>query len=315
MSGSFLSKSKGYLASRLPWVWAASACGLALPALAPLATEPTLAWFADLAIHWQWQYAVIGVLSSVIYLAMQRSRLGAAMVFATVAMVTLNFGALILGRIDQVNGDQSLVVASFNLNLYNHHAPGLEDWVKSGQPDVLALYELTSQHAHLVERLQKSLPHALIQPQDDPFGVAVLSKLPLEGAQVKKHLQSTPFIEARITVHGKQVMVRAIHPMPPISGPDRATRDALIKAVAKRSDEPLVVAGDFNASPWTPAMRQLTGGGVKRATSFEPTHTLYGGLPIDHILASEADWSVSDAGVAGNFGSDHRLIWARLIAR
>lgn len=315
MRGSFLSKAKAYLASRLPWVWGTSACGLALPIFAPLVTEPTLAWLADLAIHWQWQYAAIGVLISVIYLAIQRSRLGAAMLFATAAMVALNFGPLSLGRIDQANDDQSLVVASFNLNLDNHHAIGLEDWVKSGQPDVLALFELTPLHAQLVERLRKSFPHALIQPQDDQFGVAVLSKLPLEGAQIKRHLESTQFIEARITAHGKPVMVRAIHPMPPLSAPDRATRDALIKAVATRGDEPLVIAGDFNASPWAPVMRQLAAGGVKRATTFEPTHTLYGGLPIDHILASEADWAVAEAGVAGNFGSDHRLTWARLIAR
>ena len=155
----------------------------------------------------------------------------------------------------------------------------------------------------------------LVQEQDDQFGVAVLSKLPLESAKVMKHMASTPFIEARMQVHGRAIMVRAIHPMPPISGPDRLTRDALIKAVASKVDEPLVIAGDFNASPWAPAMRQLGVFGVKRATTFEPTHTLYGGLPIDHILASEADWSVSAAGVAGNFGSDHRLTWARLIAR
>jgi endonuclease/exonuclease/phosphatase (EEP) superfamily protein YafD len=237
------------------------------------------------------------------------------MMAISVALTALSFGLLSLGRIEHNKGDAALLVASFNLNLDNQQAPGLDAWVHSSKPDVLALFELTSQHAPLIERLKTSLPHAVMQMQDDPFGVAILSKMPLDGAEVKSHMESTPFIEASLKVHGRPILIRAIHPMPPISGRDRQTRDSLINAVSRVNGEPLVVLGDFNASPWTPVMRALADKGLKRATTLMPTQNLYGGLPIDHVLASDAHWYVLDAGVGGNHGSDHNLVWAHLTAR
>lgn len=315
MSATLVSKIKGYLTSRLPWIWLASACGLALPIVAPLLAESTLAWVADLAIHWQWQYTALALSISLIHLAMQRSLLALVMVITTLVMTTLNFGPLSLGRISSVNREPSLSVASFNLNLDNHQAPGLDNWVASEGPDVLALFEVTPQHAPLIERLKGSLRYVIKQQQDDQFGVAVLSRIPFDGAQVKTHKGSNPYIEAKIKIHGTPVLLRAIHPMPPISESDRAKRDELISAVAQRGYEPLLILGDFNASPWTLAMRELSNKGIKRATSLQPTHTLYGGLPIDHILATEAHWQVVSAGTGGDFGSDHRLVWASLRTR
>lgn len=119
MSGTFMSKAKAYFAARLPWVWAAAGGGLSLPIVAPMVTEATLAWIVDLAVHWQWQYAVAALASSLIYLALRRSRWAVAMVATSVALAALNFGLLNLDRIEPSKGEQGLMVASFNLNLDN----------------------------------------------------------------------------------------------------------------------------------------------------------------------------------------------------
>lgn len=308
-------KVQGYLASRLPWMWAAAATGLALPSLGHLAWSDALIWLVDLGIHWQWQFALLGMSLAALYLVMTRTRLAGAMLLVTAVATALNFGPLSLGRLDHGGAGPGLLVASFNVHFDNPASPGLEAWVQAEQPDLLALFEVTSRHAPLLARLKALYPYEITQLQDDPFGVALFSRRPLSDATVTRHQGSTPYVAATFGTGREQTLVRAIHPMPPISSADRAMRDALIHAVSRTQGVPTIIAGDFNASPWTLAMRQLADQGVKRATTLMPTHTLYGGLPIDHILATEAHWHVADAGVAGAFGSDHRLVWAKLFRR
>lgn len=307
-----LISAQGYVLSRLPWLWATFAGAMALPLLLPLLSGGVLGWVADLAIHWQWQYAALALLSALIYLVLRRSRLAASMLLATMALAGLNFAWLSLGRLDEGRSDRDVMVASFNLNLENSQASGLEDWVAANRPDVLALFEVAPEHAALLERLQKTLPHIVKQAQGDQFGLAILSRSALHGAQLKDHKGSTPFIDASMNTRGTSVLLRAIHPMPPLSPADQQVRDELILEAARGQDGPLLIMGDFNASPWSLSMRSLHAKGMARATTLEPTHTLYGGLPIDHILASAAHWRVTAAGVAGAFGSDHKLVWAKL---
>ncbi len=114
----------------------------------------------------------------------------------------------------------------------------------------------------------------------------------------------------RIT--GKLIRVIAIHPMPPISSADKVARDALLVRVTQKDSEPTLIVGDFNASPWALGMRDLNRTGFKRASGMMPTQSLFGGLPIDHILASESHWRTAQAGVAGSFGSDHSVVWGKL---
>lgn len=77
---------------------------------------------------------------------------------------------------------------------------------------------------------------------------------------------------------------------------------------------PTVLAGDFNATPWTPALhRAVEAGGLALA---RPDHGWYGswpspagdlGIPIDQVLHG-AGVTVEDFVVLDIPGSDHRAV-------
>ena len=318
---------RAYLVARIPFVWGASFLGLAIPMLSPLASSATLAWITDLAVHWQWQYTVMAMSLALVYAFLTRGRLAVFMLTVTTALVIANFTLLSLQALPEHPNDQSnqsdqksqnvrndpiLSIASFNINLDNMVAPGFEAWVQANGPDILVILEATPEHAPLLARLKASYPHSVSQLQNDPFGMALLSRHPLIGAKVSQHQASTPYLEAGLNWAGKLIRVIAIHPMPPISSADKVARDALLVRVTQKDSEPTLIVGDFNASPWALGMRDLNRTGFKRASGMMPTQSLFGGLPIDHILASESHWRTAQAGVAGSFGSDHSVVWGKL---
>jgi endonuclease/exonuclease/phosphatase (EEP) superfamily protein YafD len=98
-------------------------------------------------------------------------------------------------------------------------------------------------------------------------------------------------------------------------------RDGSIAAMAKRaaaSAEPVVMAGDFNAVPWSPIVRL-----AKRVAGVEDPRVGRGFIasfdaesvwmrwPLDHILAQDA-FSVLSSGRLGYTGSDHYPMVATL---
>ena len=77
---------------------------------------------------------------------------------------------------------------------------------------------------------------------------------------------------------------------------------------------PLVLIGDFNCTPWSPAFRKLVSySGLRdsrRGLGVQPTWpSPFGpfGIPIDHALVSK-DLHVIDRSVGPQVGSDHRGI-------
>ena len=85
-----------YLVARIPFVWAASFLGLAIPSLSPLASNATLAWITDLAVHWQWQYTLMAMSLALVYALLTRGRSAVGMLAVTAALVGVNFKLLSL---------------------------------------------------------------------------------------------------------------------------------------------------------------------------------------------------------------------------
>lgn len=76
-----------------------------------------------------------------------------------------------------------------------------------------------------------------------------------------------------------------------------------------QSGMPTIIAGDFNASPWSSA---FAGSELKRATGLASTWPsgLFG-IAVDQVLASE-QWHVYDFYVGSDTGSDHLPVIATL---
>ena len=110
----------------------------------------------------------------------------------------------------------------------------------------------------------------------------------------------------------------ALHASVPLSPTWRAARDSMFEDIARfarRTCHPLIVAGDFNATPWNRSMRRLVRESpLRHAPGFwRPTWSnhvpLWMGIPIDHVLAA-TDCRVVDRRVGPDIGSDHRPVVA-----
>jgi len=308
--------------------------GLLLPLAVPLQAHlpQGVAWGLDLAVHWQWFWLATLGLALMLCAAGRWRRPGHSWgrwhTWRWWALVL--FGALpwwtASPRLEPAEGGAGeappgamLTVASANVHLGNADAGRLLQWVRALQADVVVVLEVSPAMARALAAAA-DYPHQERLPAEHAFGIALLSRYPLREVSVL-HLQAGvqalhAFVEAPMGL----ASVAALHTMPPIIGPrGLLDRDADIAAVvrqAKAAGAPAIVAGDLNATPWSSGLRAAQAQGLLRAQGLAPTWPVpvasVFGIPIDHVLASSAQWRVAASGRGPDIGSDHRPVYARL---
>jgi len=181
---------------------------------------------------------------------------------------------------------------------------------------VIVLLEVDDAWTNALAGLEDSYPHRLIHPRNDNFGVALLSRLPISDAIVEHfgHLQ-LPAITATIQQDGRSLLLVGAHLIPPtrsdLAIDSRRQAEELGDLLAKQRDIPVLVVGDFNASPWSRTIGILRErGGVdfrQPGPAWWPTWNTRSVpmLPIDHALCS-APLVVGQRTLGPHLGSDHR---------
>ena len=314
------------IARRLSWLALLAAIGASLPLWQDFVPTAVGRWLADLAVHWQWPYLIGGLVCALGWLALAergaRARAAAALAI-TLALGALNLGWTPLPALpDAPPGAtaRDLKFASFNVNLDNREVQPILSWVTTESPDVLALLEVTPDMQPLLAALAARYPHAELRPRPDPFGMAVFSRHPWQGARFISDAGAPQRFTAQVQAPGGAFALHVLHPMPPISAADRAARDALLAQLtsaptATASPQGAVLLGDLNSTPWASGLRGMADAGWARATGLTPTYALGRSLPIDHVLTTRAHWQRVAQGVGPWLGSDHRPVWAVLRPR
>jgi endonuclease/exonuclease/phosphatase (EEP) superfamily protein YafD len=288
--------------------------GLLLPLLSHLlaGVAGTLAWLIDLASHWQWLF----LLGLVVFagLACGRDKRWAILLLA-LPLPWLTASAPAPAGDPQ---EQVFAVASANVNLHSRNTQGIAAWLAQEKPDVLVLLEVSPAYAQGLPTL-RDYPFQHIVAEDSPFGIAVLSRHPLQQVEVIEDAQGIAHIEAQLQWLGQPVAVIAVHPMPPLSPQFHSVRNAKLAALARQaaaSAMPTVVAGDLNATPWSSAFSGLAHLGLRRASGLAATWpaVLQGvlGLPIDQVLVTH-HWAVVARQVGPQLGSDHLPVLVHLV--
>jgi endonuclease/exonuclease/phosphatase family metal-dependent hydrolase len=221
--------------------------------------------------------------------------------------------------------DPAFRVASFNIKfsreidkaiaLFHRHA-------ELGQADVIALQEMREDG---VERIARALGFDYVyypssqHPKSGNFGNAVLSRWPIveDRRIVLPHLsrwrkQQRGACLAVIDVNGVRVRVYSVHLETPfgISGAQRRDQARTILADAAGSEDPVIVAGDFN-SRWIGSVFEDEGyawvtkkaGGTIRWFAWD--HVFTRGLPTPETPRVAIVRDTEGA-------SDHRPVWAEL---
>lgn len=255
------------------------AAGLLLPLLTRVIGEasPTAAWALDLAAHWQLVF-VAGLSICLSLTVFAKPHWGLLLFLIPLPWLTAWTTAP-----DRGGDGAELVVIAANVSVGNSDPAPLVDWIRSEQPDVLVIVEISDGFAKKLE-LGDSLSYQVVRPRSDPFGLALLSRHPIVAHQIVDDAHGVQRIEAKLNWRGNVVTVVAFHPMPPLTPADHARRNEDLAELASRlTDTPAIILGDFNATPWSSAFAAPTRAGFRLAGGYSPTWPAAWGAGVRHF--------------------------------
>ena len=145
--------------------------------------------------------------------------------------------------------DCQISLMAANVKLSNRAYHRLIELVHREAPDVLMAIEVDADWiAVLKDALSADYPHTIEVALDTGYGLCVLSRLPLEDAQVRDLItQGVPSIRTKVTLRdGQAVRLYVVHPEPPVINHDTVGRDSEIAMIGLEAAEdplPAIVAG------------------------------------------------------------------------
>lgn len=207
----------------------------------------------------------------------------------------------------------------------NRDARKLVSLVRARRPEVLLLTEADSWWADQVQSLRHILPHVVSVPQDNTYGMMLLSRRPLIAAEVRYLLQpDVPSIRAGVALaSGHRIELYGVHPRPPVPGRDTALRDAELVIVGqevRQRRRPTIVAGDLSDVAWsdTTGLFQEISGLLDPRVGRTLLPTFLADLPLlrwplDYVFVSPG-FTLLGMERLRDIGSDHLPILVELCA-
>ena len=300
-----------------------AAAGLVLATAFALAAR--LWWAFDLFSHFRLQYLVAALILLVAGLALRNYP--AATLLAVVALVhgwaikDLWLG----GTASAAPGGMPLWVMSANVWAANPTPDAVLQLVRAEDPDLVVLVDAKRRRWRpVLAELGALYPHHAPSSWRAGAPVILFSRHPVVAAEVVQPPGGRrPYLMAELTVGGQPLVVVAVHPSSPSPtepGHSRRRNRELdhIAAVVSDTDRPVIVAGDFNTTPWSPHFRDLVAaGGLRNAARGHgyvatwPTWFWPALIPIDHVLL-KGRLAVTAVRPGPPVGSDHFPIIAHL---
>jgi endonuclease/exonuclease/phosphatase (EEP) superfamily protein YafD len=278
------------------------------------------AWFLDLFTHFRVQYAALFIICAAALLATNRRTLAiAACVGALLSAWPLAGYVAVPAGIAEA-GPEHFRVVSFNVWFRNHDLVRVAAWLEQTHADAIVLQELGASQARELQALLPSYPHSYVEARR--YGAVVFTRWPmLTGESVTLSAEGARGVYAVLDWHGSQVALLGVHLHWPLGpGNSRLRNEELgsIASFARGSGLPLLVAGDFNVTPWSTHYRELLRGSslgdCAAQRSLAPTWPSQFpplGISIDHCLASH-EWRSVEVHTGPWLGSDHRALIADL---
>jgi endonuclease/exonuclease/phosphatase (EEP) superfamily protein YafD len=198
---------------------------------------------------------------------------------------------------------------------------------RAADPDVVLALEVNGAWDGRLEALLETHPHAVRQPLENYYGMALFSRLRIRDHKVEFLVQDDiPSIHAVLELpSGQPVWLHAIHPRPPepIRNQDARPRDAELLKVARRIGEapprPTVVAGDLNDVAWSRTThRFLSESGLMDPRLGRGFYNTYNAkvpvfrFPLDHVFHS-GHFRLSELRRLPRVGSDHFPVLVELV--
>jgi endonuclease/exonuclease/phosphatase (EEP) superfamily protein YafD len=278
-------------------------------------------WVLDLFAHFRIQYAALFLIAALVLVLVRKRGLAVLAVVGAIISALPLISYLRQPTATAQSGAPSLRVVSFNAWFRNHDYERIARYLEETRADVLVLQELTRDRAAELHGKLPSYPHANLG--SGRTGAAVYARWPILDADLPaltpNGIRGTKVV---LDWRGTHVAVLGVHLHWPLGRRNSHLRNrelATVRRIAAASgDIPLVVAGDFNVTPWSKHFHEgLQGSGLEDcgagfglAPSWPAQFQLLG-IRIDHCFAS-AHWRSVDVSTGPYLGSDHLPVVAEL---
>ncbi len=280
-------------------------------------------WIVDILSHFPFQFALLAFVLLIICFWKR---------FIPIALLcTFLFILNIITLIDveqslhaEKYGGTTFKVYSANINRFNKDLSNLIEDMREIDAEINLLFEVTPQHLEMLKPVIRRFPYHIEFTRVGKLGIGVvlLSKFPvLDYRKMILSSNGNALIESTIVINQKKAVFYALHSQSPLFISDFAKRKKQFLWLANRiSNEslPVIVAGDFNATPFSPIYRKFlrisglqdTREGFGWQPSW-PTFLPFLWIPIDHILVSP-EINVHKRATGSFIGSDHYPVSAEL---
>lgn len=280
-----------------------------------------LVWWFDLLANFKLQFAV--VLTVIGGGLMLLGRTGAASLVLVGALANAAVIAPLYYRspADPRADAPELAVVGYNIQIGNRSPP--LGWALDDTPDVVFLFETGRVH---FDDIASRFPDYQVSSgifEERSYGATILTREPAQVELLDFARAAGDAIRVELPFGEGTVVVYGVHPPSPTNDSDAAYRDDFLaqvgRAVAAEND-PVVVVGDLNATPWSTGFGALTGPadlvnsleGFGYGASWPSRLPALAQIPIDHVLHTRQLTVTSRQLGPVTRASDHRPVRVRL---
>lgn len=280
-------------------------------------------WIFELISHWRVTYIIFGLLLLCVFSALRKWR--SFFLVLSVLGIHLWWVAPYLHlttRVSpQANNELSVVFA----NTY---------WLMEGQdkvitsmqemnPDIIFFFEMLEPSFSVVKDGLPEYKYSGYVHGMYAFNIAYLSRVPVEE-HVWYFVPLVPTLELKTQVNGQTVSIIGAHPHSPVDGEFVTFRNTVLRKLflyAAEKEEPVLLGGDFNISPYAPEYDSLRKSFPMLRDSMEdfgmqntwPTHIIpvFFSIPIDHAWSNDK-LKVLERKTGPSTNSDHLPLFVRV---
>ncbi len=311
-------KKPGFFSLRFGF-WGVIAAGAMINLAATvLGFAGRLHWALDLFNSFRVQYAVTLTIAAILFSIGRKWKqltvcaIGAVINASLILPIYIGSPAPIASH----HVPQKLMV--MNLYTANTNYADTVAYILKEDPHFVALMELDMRWWEGLAEIRERFPYHIESVRSDNFGIALFSKTPFVNAR-KESLSAAEVatIIAEIDCGGGQATLIVTHPVPPVGSEYTRNRNEQLVNLAELAQQTsghVIMAGDFNAPPWSPYFKQLVRDSGLRDSrqgfGIQPTWPSFRKMlytPIDHVLVSESV-NVHERRVGPANGSDHHPV-------
>ncbi|MDF9799023.1 endonuclease/exonuclease/phosphatase (EEP) superfamily protein YafD [Catalinimonas alkaloidigena] len=290
-------------------------CGLTLVGVLTfgLGFLGSLSWLLDLFTHFRVYFLLYFFL--LLTIAFIRKQKVAFLINALLSLFIITSLYTFYFPAPEETAAQGLKVCSINLLTSNHQYDEVIRYIEEEDFDIILFLEFNSRWAKALDELFTAYPYTHQKIREDNFGIALMSRLPLENSEVLILSKANmPTLVSDVRYEGRVLQIIGTHPVPPVGAFQFEARNeqfSRLNQLVKDSEKEVLLLGDLNCSSFSPNFKRISEG-----TKLRDSRQGFGLLPswharwfflsvsIDHALLSEGV-EVKARGTGPFIGSDH----------